>query len=231
MRAGRALAMTALMGAWIGTPTTAARAELALSQLVVELAPGDHGRTDIEIWNNDPDRAYVSAEPREVLNPGTPSESRREDPDPEKVGLLVSPSRMILEPGQRRLLRIAAIAPPSDRERVYRVTVKPVVGELSAQGSGLKVLIGYDVLVLVRPREISPHVSGSREGDFLTLRNDGNVSIELVDGKRCDDAGSACSDLPGARLYAGAEKTVDVKAGGQVQYKLKVGSRLIPVRF
>lgn len=231
MRAGRAIAMTALMGAWIGTPTTAARAELALSQLVVELAPGDHGRTDIEIWNNDPDRAYVSAEPREVLNPGTPSESRREDPDPEKVGLLVSPSRMILEPGQRRLLRIAAIAPPSDRERVYRVTVKPVVGELSAQGSGLKVLIGYDVLVLVRPREISPHVSGSREGDFLTLRNDGNVSIELVDGKRCDDAGSACSDLPGARLYAGAEKTVDVKAGGQVQYKLKVGPRLIPVRF
>lgn len=232
MRAVRAFAIAGLMtGAAIAVPTTAARAELALSQLVVELAPGDHGRTDIEIWNNDPDRAYVSAEPREVLNPGTPSESRREDPDPEKVGLLVSPSRMILEPGQRRLLRIAAIAPPSDRERVYRVTVKPVVGELSAKGSGLKVLIGYDVLVLVRPREISPHVSGSREGDFLTLRNDGNVSIELVDGKRCDDARSACSDLPGARLYAGAEKTVDVKAGGQVQYKLKVGPRLIPVRF
>lgn len=212
-------------------PTAAARAELALSQLVVELTPGDRGRTDIEVSNNDPERAYVSAEPREVLNPGTPSESRSEDPDPEKLGLLVSPSRMILDPGQRRLLRIAAIAPPSDRERVYRVTVKPVVGGLSASGSGLKVLIGYDVLVLVRPREISPHVSGSRAGNMLTLRNDGNVSVELVDGKRCDSAWNACSDLPGARLYAGAEKSIDAKAGDRIQYKLKIGARLIPVQF
>lgn len=232
MRAVRAFAIAALMtGAAIAVPTTAARAELVLSQLVVELTPGDRSRSDIEIWNDDPERAYVAAEPRLVINPGTPSESRREDPDPEKLGLLVSPPRMILEPGQRRLLRIAAIAPPADREQVYRVTVKPVVGELSAPASGLKVLVGYDVLVLVRPKDISPHVSGSREGGKLILRNDGNVSVELVDGKRCDDAGNICSDLPGARLYAGAEKTFDVKAGGQVQYKLKVGPRLVPVRF
>jgi P pilus assembly chaperone PapD len=220
-----------VLGAAIAGPTTAARAELVLSQLVVELTPGDHGRSDIEIWNDDRERAYVAAEPRLVVNPGTPSESRRDNPDPEKLGLLVSPSRMILEPGQRRLLRIAAIAPPSDREQVYRVTVRPVVGELSAAGSGLKVLVGYDVLVLVRPKEMHAHVSGSRQGGKLILKNDGNVSVELVDGKRCDSAGSGCSDLPGARLYAGAEKVFDVKAGGQVQYKLKVGPRLIPVKF
>jgi P pilus assembly chaperone PapD len=211
-------------------PSTAARAELALSQLVVELT-GDRGRSDIEISNNDPERAYVSVEPREVLDPGTPSESRLEEPDPEKLGLLVSPSRMILDPGQRRLLRIASIAPPADRERVYRVTVKPVVGDLSAPGSGLKVLIGYDVLVLVRPREISPHVSGSWTGNGLILRNDGNVSVELVDGKRCDGAGKACSDLPGTRLYAGAQKKIDGKAGERVQYRLKIGAKLIPVQF
>lgn len=232
MSARRNCAIAALIACGsVLAPATAARAELTLSQLVVELTPGDRGRTDIEISNSDPERAYVSAEPREVIDPGTPSESRREDPDPEKLGLLVSPSRMILDPGQRKLLRIAAIAPPADRERVYRVTVKPVVGELSAPASGLKVLIGYDVLVIVRPREISPHVSGSLAGNILTLMNDGNVSVELVDGKRCNSAGSACSDLPGARLYAGAQKRIDVKAGDRVQYKLKVGARLIPVQF
>jgi len=229
-RRNRVIAALIVCGS-ILAPATAAHAELALSQLVVELTPGDHGRSDIEISNNDPERAYVSAEPREVVNPGTPSESRRVDPDPEKLGLLVSPSRMILDPGQRRLLRIAAITPAGDRERVYRVTVKPVVGELSAPGSGLKVLVGYDVLVLVRPRVFNPHVSGSRTGNILTLRNDGNISVELVDGKRCNGAGSACSDLPGARLYAGAEKRIDAKPGDRVQYKLKIGARLIPVQF
>jgi P pilus assembly chaperone PapD len=220
-----------LMFAGIFGPAGPAEAELLLSQLVVELAPAKHIRSDIEVWNNDSERAYVSAEPREILDPGTPSESRREDPDPERLGLLVSPSRMILDPGQRRLLRIAAIAPSSDRERVYRVTVKPVVGELSAPGSGLKLLIGYDVLVLVRPRDMKPHVSGTRSGGRLVLMNDGNVSVELVDGKMCDAAGKSCSDLPGSRLYAGAEKAVDITPGSQVQYKLKSGPTILPVQF
>jgi P pilus assembly chaperone PapD len=220
-----------LMFAGILGPARPAEAEILLSQLVVEIAPGNHVRSDIEVWNNDSERAYVSAEPREILDPGTPSESRREDPDPERLGLLVSPSRMILDPGQRRLLRIAAIAPSSDRERVYRVTVKPVVGELSAPGSGLKLLIGYDVLVLVRPRDMKPHVSGTRSGGRLVLRNDGNVSVELVDGKMCNPAGRSCSDLPGSRLYAGAEKTVDITPGSQVQYKLKAGATILPVQF
>jgi P pilus assembly chaperone PapD len=219
-----------LMFAGIFGPASTAGAELLLSQLVVELAPVTRSRSDIEILNNDSERAYVAAEPREVLNPGTASESRRDDPDPEKLGLLVSPSRMILDPGQRRLLRIATIAPPSDRERVYRVTVKPVVGELSAPGSGLKVLVGYDVLVLVRPRDMNPHVSATRSGNQLTLKNDGNVSVELVDGKACD-AASSCSELPGSRLYAGAQKTIEVSSSSQVEYKLKVGATTIPVRF
>jgi P pilus assembly chaperone PapD len=232
MRPGRARAVAILLmfAGMIGSATPA-RAELLLSQLVVELAPGSRSRIDIEILNKDSERAYVAAEPREILNPGTPAESQRDDPDPEKLGLLVSPSRMILDPGQRRLLRIATIAPPSGRERVYRVTVKPVVGELSAPGSGLKVLVGYDVLVLVRPENMKPHVSGIRSGNRLVLKNDGNVSVELVDGKSCDAAGKSCSELPGSRLYAGAQKTVDVPAGSRVQYKLKVGTTTLPVQF
>lgn len=218
-----------LMTAGILVPAADARAELMLSQLVVELTPGDRGRSDIEIWNNAPDRAYVTTEPREILNPGTPNESRKRNPDPEQLGLLVSPSQLILEPGQRRLLRIAAIAPASDREHVYRVTVRPVVEGLSAPSSGLKVLIGYDVLVLVRPKNPAPHVSGARQGNQLILRNDGNISVELVDGKQC--IGSACTDLPGGRLYAGAEKRISASPTGRVQYTLKAGDKVIPVQF
>src|SRR5689334_15373821 len=84
---------------------TAARADLVLSELIVELQPGKLMRDDVEVWNNSPERSYVSVEPREIINPSLSSQSARQDPDPEKLGLLVEPARMILEPGQRRLVR------------------------------------------------------------------------------------------------------------------------------
>ena len=207
-----------------------ARAELVLSQLVVELAPGDRTRADVEVWNNGKERAFVEVDPREIVEPGTPSESSRVDPDPEKLGLLVSPGRMILEPNQRKLLRIASIAPDA-RERVYRVTVKPVVGQLSAPASGLKLLVGYDLLVLVRPAAVSPHVSGVRTKGKLTLRNDGNVSVEVVDGRRCDSSMKNCAALPGGRLYAGAEKTVDLPSDEKAEFELRIGAKLDKVEF
>jgi P pilus assembly chaperone PapD len=225
-----ALAIGLFIAADLALPLSDARAELVLSELVVDLQPGQNSRADVEIWNNGPDRSFVAVDPREILDAGSPKESIRKDPDPEKLGLLVSPERLILEPGQRRLLRIASIE-PADRERIYRVTVKPVVGPLASAESGLKVLVGYDVLVLVRPPELRPHVSGSRSGDQLTLRNDGNVSVELVDGKTCNGSTKTCADLPGGRLYAGSEKTVKVASGWKADYKLKVGAKLVPVTY
>ena len=142
-----ALALSALL------VPAAAHAELVLSELIVELQPGKQVRDDLEVWNNAPERAFVAVEPREIVNPSLPSRSDRRDPDPEKLGILVSPSRMILEPGERRLLRIAALSWSMAQEHVYRVTVKPVVGGVEAKDSGLKLLVGYDVLVLVRPAQ------------------------------------------------------------------------------
>jgi P pilus assembly chaperone PapD len=223
------LALLLIVAGLLG-PLDGARAELVLSQLVIELSPGDNARADVEVWNNGKDRIFVAVDPREILEPGTASESSRSDPDPEKLGLLVSPSRMILEPGQRKLLRVASIS-QGDREHVYRVTVKPVVGQLSSEISGLKVLVGYDMLVLVRPAELKPHVSGTRSNDQLTIRNDGNVSVELVDGRACDSTMKACDDLPSARLYAGAQRTVKIAADRRAQYKLQIGAKLVSVDF
>ena len=142
-------------------------------------------RADIEVWNNSDERSYVVAEPSEIVDAGTSGEQRRTERDPEQRGLLVSPARMILEPGQRKLIRLAAIGPRAPSERVYRVTVKPVAGELSSSETGLKLLIGYDVLVLLRPPEIRTSLSAVRSGSEITFRNNGNASIELIDGKQC----------------------------------------------
>ncbi len=201
----------------IGLPA-AGQADVVLSQLIVELKPGAAAVGDVDVWNNSPDRAYVAAEPREIISPGTAAQATRKDPDPEKLGLLVAPARMILEPGQHKLLRIASIGPMDTRERVYRITVKPEVGALVSDKSGLKLLIGYDVLVLVRPPAPRPVVVGKRSGNLLTFTNEGNVSIELAEGRQCDSAGKGCTALPGKRLYAGARWTEPLRSAAPVEY-------------
>lgn len=226
----RHFAIAALGCAGLIVPAASARADILLSQLIVELTPGTHSRADVEVWNNGSERSFVAVEPREIVAPGTPGEAARLDPDPEKLGLLVSPARMILEPGQRKLLRIASLA-ADQREHVYRVTVKPVVGTLSADQSGLKLLVGYDALVIVRPSEMRMRVSGSRSADLLVLHNDGNVSVELIDGKACDATGKACKPIPGGRLYANAEMKVNVPPGLRVGYQVKLGDKIVPLDF
>jgi len=202
-------------------PSSGASADIVLSELIVELQPGKHAREDIEVWNKDSARAYVAVEPAEILNPGQPGQSRREDPDPAKLGLLVAPARMILEPGERKLVRIAALETDSARERVYRVTVKPVAGALSSDASGLKVLVGYDVLVLLRPSQARPQITGQRNGNRLILHNGGNVSLELTQGRQCDSAGQNCEDLPGKRLYAGADWVETLPSSGPAEYSVR----------
>lgn len=208
-----------------------ASADLVLSELIVELQPGNQAREDVEIWNNSPERSYVAIEPREIIDPGLSSQSDRKDPDPQKLGLLVSPSRMILEPGQRRLLRVAALLPAADREHVYRVTVRPVVGGIQSNDTGLKVMIGYDVLVLVRPTQPIPRVSAVRTGRALRFSNSGNVSVEVIDGRQCAKARSDCTELPGKRLYPGASWTVDLKSDLPAQYVLKSPGHSEPVVY
>ena len=214
-------ALAAVWGITALLAAAPAHADLVLSELIVELQPGKQVRDDIEIWNNSPERAFVAIEPREILNPSLPSQSMRQDPDPEKLGILVSPARMILEPGQRKLVRIAALSTSPDHERVYRVTVKPVVGVIQSESSGLKVLLGYDVLVLVRPAQAAASVIGFRSGRTLTFENKGNVSVEIVDGRQCAAVHTQCTQLPGKRLYAGASWTVELQSDVPAEYTLK----------
>lgn len=218
-----------LAAAALAVPAPAG-AELVLSRLIVDLDAKQDRRNDIEIWNASEERAYVAAEASEIVDAGRPGEQRRTEPDPEKRGLLVSPNRMILEPGQRRLLRLAPVGPRSMTERVYRVTVKPVAGELASDDSGLKLLIGYDVLVLLRPAGVRSNLSAVRSGNRLTFRNSGNASVELIEGKQCAPD-RTCVDLPGKRLYAGAEWSQDLTSAAPVEYSVVSNGKTIRQTF
>jgi P pilus assembly chaperone PapD len=201
----------------------AARAEMVLSQVIVDLLPGKPPREDIEVWNDGDERMYVLAEPFEILRPGTPAEARVPVTDPEQAGLLVAPLRLVLEPGERRAIRIAAIGARPAADRVYRVTIKPVAGAVTAETSALKVFVGYDTLVLVRPEQITGDVEGARNGRTLTLRNAGNAAQELFDGRQCDATGGDCRDLPAKRLYPGASWEQQLPFDTPVSYRASIG--------
>lgn len=211
--------------------TSPAHAEMVLSQVIVDLQPDKPSHDDIEVWNDSPERLYVVAELAEIQSPGKLDEKRVSNPDPAISGMLVTPQRLVLEPGQRRVIRVSAIAPRGEADRIYRLVIKPVAGPIKADATALKVLLGYDVLVLYRPAKISGDVTATRTGRKITFRNDSNTAQEMFGGKQCDSAGKNCKTLHATRLYSGAiwQQTVDYDT--PVEYQMSSGNGARQKRF
>lgn len=216
-------AVTAIAFATLFGPLSAmpASAGIALSKVIVDLTPDTPPRDDIEVINSGTDRQYVVAEPSEILHPGTPEEKRVDSPDPTVTGLLVSPQKLVLEPGERKLVRVAMIAPRGDVERVYRLAIKPVAGSVQSDQTALKVFIGYDALVIARPAVATGRISATRQGGTITFHNGSNASVEMFEGRQCDSGGRNCRSLPSNRLYAGADWSVPIPFGTPVEYKIQ----------
>jgi hypothetical protein len=117
-------------------------------------------------------------------------------------------------------MRVAVIGAQADMEKVYRITVKPVTGPVTSDTTGLKLLVGYDLLVLVRPTAIRQDIGVARQGQKLVLTNRGNASVELADGKQCDQNGRDCKPLPSKRLYAGASWEQELPRTTPVEYQV-----------
>ena len=108
---------------------------------------------------------------------------------------------------------------------MFRVTVKPVVGDVTGASTGLKLLVGYDMLVIQRPHSPKAQVTATHDGGRMTLHNSGNTNAELFRDRQCPPTGGSCEDLPGERLYAGTSATITIKASWQVRNAVKVMDR------
>lgn len=226
--------MTALRSAAacvIAALAVPADAEMVLSQVIVDFLPEEPAHEDIEVWNSGQERMYVAAEPFRIVNPGTPQEDRQAISLEQDDALLVSPRRLVLEPGERRVIRIAAMADRAMTDAVYRVAVRPVAGPIAADTHALKVLVGYDVLVLLRPVEAREGLEVDRRGKALRLRNTGNTAAELFDGRQCAPDGQDCRALPSRRLYPGAQWDLTLPHGTVVTYRVATGGKSHERRF
>ncbi len=219
----KTLLITALMAGSTFGFASMLHAEMVLSQVIVDLLPGQPPREDIEVWNSGSDRIYVSAEPSEILDAGTPQQKRIPATNPDAAGILVSPRRLVLEPGERRAVRISLIGERPHSDRIYRVAIKPVVGPVSAENSAIKLLVGYDALVIARPTAFTGKLDGARTGKVLTITNASNTSQELFDGRQCDSSGANCKALPAKRLYSGTRWQQTLPFDTKVTYSSAIG--------
>ena len=206
--------------------TAPASANMQLSNVIIHFEAGDPARQDVEISNAGDTPLYIEIVPTEVLSPGEDIEERKSITDPREAGLLVTPNRLIVPPGATKAVRFVKLG-PSTVERVYRVAAKPVVGEIEAEQSGLKILIGYEILVIVYPEETAPNLEVTRDGQQFRVRNTGNANVLLREGFQCEEPDlqvEDCTSLPGKRMYPGNEWSMELPHDLPVTYYQGVGT-------
>lgn len=205
-------------------------AQLMIDSLTLDFAQPNVMRRDITLYNSGRETLYVEVQLEEILaGPGEERSSRTGTPD--ELGLLVTPNRMVLAPGQRRPVRAVLLQRPAV-ERIYRITMKPVVGALlpdeaaapKGKAMSVKVLVGYQTFVIARPADMVEDFRASRQGHTLRFENDGAVSVLLRSGRQCAGAETPtedCAPLPSKRIWPGTVWELKLAHDAPVTYTVE----------
>ena len=181
-------------------------AAMSLDRMIVYFDADQAPRQDVIVSNPDGENLYLQTEVYKVVNPGTDKEERVRITDPAEMKLLSTPRKAIIAPNSRKTVRLVSLETPTDVESVYRVTFRPVVGDIKATQNAIKLLIAYQALVFIRPENAEYKVSAVREKKSITFTNNGNMNVVLRNGKFCSGKGDdkTCNEIKdGTRLYAG----------------------------
>jgi len=198
--------------------STSSFASIDVNPTIVILEANATQEAVVIVSNSNDKIAYVTTEPREVMARGETDEKLRVDANPTSLGIISSPSKLVLEKGERRSVRVVAVAPPGAVDRVWRVKIAPAVGKLKAGQSGVAFVIGYDVLVIQRAATPTVSIAGQRDGRKVTLINSGNSFGMISEIRQCLN-GAACVKLKDVkRLYGGTNWTFELpQDGGRIE--------------
>lgn len=207
-----------------------AHAQLSINKLWVEFDRSAQPRTDLVIRNDSKDKYFITVKAFEIAQPGTEQETRVETADPEQLGILVTPNRVVLEPGAARAIRLVSLNRDLTRDRVYRVLVTPQIGAITGVSKpkeeesslAVKLLAAYDVLVIARPNDAQPQVKVTRTDKEIKLENVGNSNVLLSDAILCPPdvkpaiENAACKAVEATRLYAGTNFAIPLASGKEI---------------
>ncbi|AKM04390.1 pilus assembly protein [Burkholderia pyrrocinia] len=125
---------------------------------------------------------YLNVSVQKVTNPGMTPENKVALGDLERPGLLASPDKLTLGPGQTRAIVLKSLAEP-EQEALYRLYILPVrslkVDDAPQDKitAPMSVAIGYGVLVrhMPPPGKQQPGWTHRCEGGGMTLEGTGNI--------------------------------------------------------
>jgi Mat/Ecp fimbriae periplasmic chaperone len=207
------------------------KAGISLSQAIVHFEDDGKRSEDVVVLNQGSETVYVRVEPSVIRNPGSQDESRELYRDPKAAGLLVTPQRLVIPAGGRKRLRLVRMDNVSlaKEDKVFRVLVKPEVGEVKSDQTAVKIIVAYEILVLSQPKNAKHQLISSFDGKTLKLTNNGNTNVLLQKGNQCpkgqsiEDEKNDCVELTGKRIYAGTSWETQVPFLTPVNYQLSVG--------
>jgi P pilus assembly chaperone PapD len=228
------LSTIALATAAIALPLSALAAEISVSPLRINFQAGKGAASkfqNFKIFNmSKKQTAYVTLTTYAVPNPGEKSSQKTKTKvslgDALKSGLTVSRNRVEIMPGQSKTVRLSNVLPSSPKkDKVFEVEVMPAVGKLvpvqhktkDVEG-GIRIVVGYDVGVVIRPEHATAVVTVTRKGDEATFRNSGNSNALISKLKQCRSKDHCVALKNEKRLYAGNVWTVKLKKDEPVQY-------------
>lgn len=239
----RQFAAAAIGACWLAYATPAS-AQLAIDKLWLDFDGEKTPRADILIRNESKDRYYIEVVASEIVAPGSEQEARVEEADPEKLGLLVTPNRLVVDPGMMRSIRIVSINSGLTKDRVYRVKILPKVGDVIApdagegdRGMAIKMIAAYDVLVVARPGRGKAELAVNRTPTEIDIANNGNTNVLLFDGEACTpatepDQKESCEKVESRRMYAGTTWKIPIKSPtAQLRFKQRKTANSEPERL
>lgn len=204
---------------------------IAVTPLVIDMNSTTDRVRNITVSNTGENTAYVLIDLGLVKDPNNLADLEKST-DPSKLGLLVSPKKMVIPVGQSRLLRIVNLNPTVDKDKFYAVKVSPVIGEAQEVEQNdnkniavkVKLQINYLVKVFVRPNNPITNITLTRTDQKLIAKNNGTTNGLLFDGNQCLDEKN-CKEIPGQRLFPGQTWETTLPFKSPVSYSVSYGTK------
>jgi P pilus assembly chaperone PapD len=213
-----------------------ALSHILVSPTIINFFANALPRQDVVVTNQGDETAYLSIKPYLISNPGTKAEKKITVHDPLKLKFLVSPAQMIIPPHQHRLLRLMRLSAPSTYDSIYRIEVVPVPKKLlypkqkaiNKRSIGIRVMLAYGILAIVRPNHIKQNIQLTRSKKTLLISNKGNTNFYILGGQQCQH--DQCIKIPPRRMYAGNRWKVKLSFDSPVVLKINDLGRIKNIR-
>jgi len=223
-----ATAFVAAIACWVYTGT--AQAQISVDKSVLEFNE-DNLIRDVDITNTGDFKIFLNLTVARIKNPHSSKSERIELTDPRTSPVLVSPKQLLVPPGQRKRVRIILRKVPKKYDSVYRLSIKPFTGDVQItddrppdqKSSALKILLGYDILLLARPKDAVGKLAVKRTSSAIYFKNTGNTNVLLRRMQQCNSGGGECVEMQPNRIYAGEIYKVRLpKKGSAKKYPVDV---------